>query len=137
MVIDRPTKASPKINNPAKTSVQAPRVLPAPSSPSRPRPRSYSQAAAPTASANRFVSRPAGQAVPHFAICSPKGYQYFIPKVYHSNLIYKVNSTLFLWCPWKRAQIRVSTFTNWLKHYNLREVVIHCQPQIRKQHRTL
>ena len=75
--------------------------------------------------------------VPHFAICSPKGYQYFIPKVYHSNLIFKVNSTLFLWCPWKRAQIRVSTFTNWLKHYNLREVVIHCQPQIRKQHRTL
>ncbi|WP_088656209.1 type II toxin-antitoxin system RelE/ParE family toxin [Geofilum rhodophaeum] len=26
---------------------------------------------------------------------NPKGYQYFIPKVYHSNLIKKVNSTLF------------------------------------------
>src|SRR5690554_6308429 len=45
MVIARPTKANPKINNHAKTPVQAPRVLPAPSSPSRPRPRSYSQSA--------------------------------------------------------------------------------------------
>src|SRR5690554_317769 len=45
MVIARPTKANPKINNHAKTSVQAPRVLPVPSSPSRPRPRSYSQSA--------------------------------------------------------------------------------------------
>lgn len=39
------TRPARKSKTCAKTSVQAPRVLPAPSSPSRPRPRSYSQSA--------------------------------------------------------------------------------------------
>src|SRR5690554_7615526 len=50
---------------------------------------------------------------------NPKGYQYFIPKVYHSNLIKKVNSTLFQGYPWNRVLLRrrFSLFSSFLAHH--------------------